>query len=84
MAEENWFVIEKKEHFNQKNSRLEPNKNISREVLKLYNDLTCAIKNSDMEEKNIIVDVLNNFFANVGAKLARKFHTLKELSQKAK
>ena len=57
---------------------MESNNN-SREFFRLYNDLTCATKNNDQEEKNISVDEFNDFFANIGKKLARNFKTLKEL-----
>ena len=51
---------------------MEPNKNNSREVFNLYNDLTCAIKNSDMEEKNIIVGVLNDFFCKCWSEIGEE------------
>ena len=43
-----------------------------RYFFRLYNNVLCASKNNDMLEKNITVDELNNFSANVGRKLARK------------
>ena len=57
---------------------MESNNN-SREFFRLYNDLTCATKNNDQEEQNINVDKFNDFFANIGEKLARNFYTLKKL-----
>ena len=45
----------------------------------MYDDLTCATKNNDQEEKNINVDEFNDFFANIGEKLARNFNTSDEV-----
>ena len=53
---------------------MESNNN-SREFFRLYNDLTCAFKNFDQEEKNINVDKIND----VREKLARVFIILKKL-----
>ena len=53
--------------------------NNSKEFFRLYNDLTCATKSNDQEEKSINVDEFNDFFANIGEKLAKNFNTLKEL-----
>ena len=55
---------------------MESKKN-SRELPPLFDDLTRATKNNDQEEKKI--DEFNDFFANLGEKLARKFNSLKEL-----
>ena len=72
------LLSQKKKAFYQNKLRLESNNN-SREFFRLYNDLACATKNNDQEEKNINVDEFNDFFANIGKKLARNFKTLKEL-----
>ena len=70
------LLSQKKKAFYQNKLRLESNNN-SREFFRLYNDLICATKNNDQEEKNINVDEFNDFFANIGKKLARNFKTLK-------
>ena len=70
--------MRKKKAFYQNKLRLE-SKNNSKEFFRLYNDLTCATKSNDQEEKNINVDEFNDFFSNIGEKLAKNFITLKEL-----
>ena len=55
---------------------METNKN-SGEFYPLFDDLTRATKNNRQEEKKI--DDLNDFFANLGEKVARNFNSLKKL-----